>query len=321
MNLLNYLVPFALALGLLILAGCAWHHRKAKPVLLVGWLWFLIALAPVIRGIRFDELSAFSDRYTYLPGIGIGWILAWTAAELQERTRWLKGPVAVACGLVLSVCLVRAHEQLPWWRNSLVMFQRAAQLAPESHFVRNSLGLALVETGRVEEGVAQFEQALQLLPGHPVYLSHLGAALLKLGRAEDALALQNEAIRLLPNDANYHNNRGKALVALGRKDEARAAYEEALRLKPAHPEAHYNLGYVLYESGAAADALPHFQTAVAGRPGNAAMWYNLGMAYAALGRYAEALPCVRRALALDPQMPNAQDSLWRMEVLQGMAAP
>jgi tetratricopeptide (TPR) repeat protein len=63
---------------------------------------------------------------------------------------------------------------------------------------------------------------------------------------------------------------------------------------------------VRYESGAAADALPHFQTAVAGRPGNAAMWYNLGMAYAALGGYAEALPCVRRALALDPQMPNAQ---------------
>ena len=316
----SWIVRLLAPLGLLILTGCAWHFRKAKPVLMVGWLWFLMAMAPVVRGIRFDELSAFSDRYTYLPGIGIGWILAWAAAELTEKSRRLKGPVAVACGLVLSACLVRAHEQLPWWRNSLVMFQRAAQLAPESHFVRNSLGLALVETGRVEEGAAQLEQALRLLPGHPVYLSHLGAALLKLGRAEDALALQNEAIRLRPNDANYHNNRGKALMALGRKDEAQGAYEEALRLAPAHPEAHYNLGFLFYEGGRAQDARPHFQAAVAGRPGNATMWFNLGMAQAALGNYAAAISGVRRALALEPQMPNARESLRRLELLQGVAA-
>jgi hypothetical protein len=84
----------------MILAGCAWHHRKAKPVLLVGWLWFLIALAPVIRGIRFDELSAFSDRYTYLPGLESAGFWLGRRGELTEKAAAQRPVAGVRLGLV-----------------------------------------------------------------------------------------------------------------------------------------------------------------------------------------------------------------------------
>ena len=49
---------------------------RRLPYMLVGWLWYAITLLPVI-GILPIENYAMADRYTYLPSIGIGIMLAW----------------------------------------------------------------------------------------------------------------------------------------------------------------------------------------------------------------------------------------------------
>ena len=308
--------PQALAAlaALAAVMGYLWGQREKRPYVTVGGLWFLIALFPVIRGVRLG-LAQYANRWTYLPLIGLGIALAWTAAEWSGRPRarrWM----AVACGLVLGLCWVGTHAQLPWWRNSETIFRRAVELDPSSHFAQNSLGLALVDAGRMEEGEVHIRQAVLLKPGKAGYVVNLGSILLKLGRVEEALELQDEAIGMKGDQASFHSNRGQALAALGRTKEAQAAYETALRLAPAHPEAHYNLGFLLYGAGLAREALPHFQAAVAGRSGTAAMWFNLGMAYAQLGRYAEAEPCVQKALALDPGMPGAEAVLARLRLMR-----
>ena len=308
--------PFSLA-ALAALAAATWvlwGQREKRPYGTVGWLWFLITLLPVIRGVRMG-LAQSADRFTYLPLIGLGIALAWTAGEWSGRPRARRW-IAAACGLALVLSLVQTHAQLPWWRNSATIFRRAVDLDPGSHFAQNSLGLALVEAGRVEEGAGHIRQAVRLKPEKAGYVANLGSVLLKLGRAEEALARQDEAIGMKSGMADYHSNRGQALVALGRKDEARAACEEALRLEPAHPEAHYHLGVLLYGAGRAGEALPHFQAAVAGRSGTAPMWFNLGMAYAQLGRYAEAESCVHKALALEPEMPGAAAALARLRLMR-----
>ncbi len=308
--------PQALAAlaALAAVMGYLWGQREKRPYVAVGGLWFLVALFPVIRGVRLG-LAQYANRWTYLPLIGLGIALAWTAAEWSGRhraRRWM----AVACGLVLGLCWVGTHAQLPWWRNSEAIFRRAVELDPGSHFAQNSLGLALVDAGRMEEGEMHIRQAVRLKPEKAGYVVNLGSVLLKLGRAEEALELQDEAIGMKGDQASFHSNRGQALAALGRTKEAQAAYETALRLAPAHPEAHYNLGFLLYGAGLAREALPHFQAAVAGRSGTAAMWFNLGMAYAQLGRYAEAEPCVQKALALDPGMPGAEAVLARLRLMR-----
>ena len=308
--------PFSLA-ALAVLAAVTWvlwAQREKRPYGMVGWLWFLIALFPAIRGVRMG-LAQSADRFTYLPLIGLGIALAWTGAEWSSQLRARRWSAA-ACGLALVLCLIQTHAQLPWWRDSLTVFGRAVELDPGSHFAQNSLGLALVDAGRMEEGAAHIRQAVRLKPEKAGYVVNLGSVLLKLGRAEEALALQDEAIGMKGDQASFHSNRGRALAALGRADEAQAAYETALRLDPAHPEAHYNLGFLLYGAGRVAEALPHFQAAVAGRSGTAPMWFNLGMAYAQLGRYAEAEPCVQKALALEPGMPGAGAALARLRLLR-----
>ena len=306
-------LPSLAAAGTLLLATAGlFREREKRPYLLVGWLWFLLGLAPIVRGVRLG-FAQYADRFTYLPLIGLGIALAWLGGEWARgrARRW----VPAAGALILAACLARTHAQLPWWRNNLALFQRAAYLAPGHPLVHSHYGQALYETGRVAEAEEQLREALRLQPANGEYLSIWGMALLRLGRAEEALAAHDKAIAAQPGVARYHNNRGNALAKLGREEEARAAFEEALRLLPGCAQAHYNLGNLLSRSGRAQEALPHYEAAVRGRPDLALFWYNLGVAYAQLGRPAEALPCVARALQIDPNLPDGNKTLARLRLL------
>ena len=304
--------PVSILAGLALL-GATWvffRERHKHPYMLAGWLWFLLLLAPVIRGVRMG-LAQYADRWTYLPLIGLGISLAWAGAEWAKdktRKRWMW----IAGGLILAACVVRTHQQLPWWRNSLTMFQRAVYLAPGSAIVQTSLGQALCETGKMGEGVMHLQEAVRLQPGNPEHISNLGVALLKLGRVEEALAAHEEAIRLNPTVGRFHNSRGSVLMAMGRKEEAKAAFEEALRLQPLDAQAHYNLGNLLSPS----EALPHYQIAVRQSPNVALNWYNLGMTYARLGNYEEARACVERAVQIDPGIPGGAGGLAQLRMLE-----
>ena len=78
-------LPLGKVLGAsLILAGitaAALVWRRRCPYLLVGWLWYLVMLLPVIGLVQFGA-QAVADRFMYLPQIGLGIALAWRAADL-----------------------------------------------------------------------------------------------------------------------------------------------------------------------------------------------------------------------------------------------
>ena len=313
--------PLSLA-SLAVLGLATWvalRQRERRPYWTTGWLWFLAALFPVVRGVRLG-LAQYADRWLYLPLIGLGIAVAWTLAEWAAGRGGRRRAVVAAGILALAACVVRTHAQLPWWRNSLVLFQRAAHLAPGSAQVHHSLAMSLVDAGQVEAGAALLEQVALRHPENAECRSYLGEVLQKLGNAQGALAAQDEAVRLKPDFAPYRNNRGNALLALGRTDEAKAAYEEALRLDPGNAEANYNLGAVLFREGRMREALPHFETSARAWPTHAPCWVKLGATLEKLGRCAEAKSCMERALELDPKIPGARMALMRLDLFVGGAA-
>ncbi|MGD9782482.1 MAG: tetratricopeptide repeat protein [Kiritimatiellia bacterium] len=302
--------------GLLAVTVGAWRIRKRWPYWAVGWLWFLAALLPVVRGIRFDEQSAFSDRYTYLPSVGIGLLLAWGAGEVADRWRRLKIPVVVAAALALAACAVLTRAQLPWWRDSMALFQRAIRLAPESPVVQESLGKALVDAGQYDPGLALLERALSRRPRRALDHNYIGVVLQKRGDVQAALDRFDEAVRLDPRRPDFHNNRGNARLALGREDEAMAAYREALRLDPGHADANYNLGGRLAKAGRWEEARACYETSARAMPNRAWTWYRLGLVCEKLGRFGEARACVERALQIDPRLPEAGLVLMRLDLMK-----
>src|SRR6266550_4789657 len=108
----------ALALGLLIaITVLAFIYRKTRPYLLVGWLWYVIMLLPVI-GIVQVGLQGHADRYSYLPHIGLYVVLTWLIADVFSLVRYRRAVLAavgIGIVIVLSAC---AWKQTTYWRNS-----------------------------------------------------------------------------------------------------------------------------------------------------------------------------------------------------------
>src|SRR2546430_14069321 len=97
----------ALAAAFLIaMTRVAFALRRNRPYLLVGWLWYLIMLLPVI-GIVEVGLQGHADRCTYLPHVGLYIALTWLAADIA-KSLLLRKEILAALGsavvIFLSVC-------------------------------------------------------------------------------------------------------------------------------------------------------------------------------------------------------------------------
>ena len=73
--------------------------------LLVGWLWYLGMLVPVIGLIQVGE-QAMADRYTYLTQIGLYILLAWAVADFFYRPGWRQWLCYVGSALVLAILML-----------------------------------------------------------------------------------------------------------------------------------------------------------------------------------------------------------------------
>jgi hypothetical protein len=132
----------------LVLAGIstiAWLASRRLPCLLVGWLWYLGMLVPVIGLIQVGD-QATADRYTYLPQIGLYIAIAWTVAPWVAYSavrRWTCGVVAA---VILASLMVCAWRQTSHWRNSETLWRHTLQHTTGNVFAHNNLGTNLLDS-------------------------------------------------------------------------------------------------------------------------------------------------------------------------------
>ena len=243
------------AAGLVAPTWLFWRLRDRCPALLVGWLWFLGALFPVIRGIRFDEQSAFSDRYTYLPSIGIGLMVVWGAGQWAEKRRGMAGVFVVLGLAALAACWERGAARLPAWKDSPTMFRLLIDYAPDDPHVVNGYGHELLLQGRVEESMPYFARAAALRPKTSPAIFNYADALIRLGRCEEALAwLQAAREKGFPDIIQIEALFGLAHLGAGHPAEAVPFLRRAVQWRPNLPAWRVELIRALFEAGDAAAA-------------------------------------------------------------------
>src|SRR5262249_4620662 len=114
-----------------------WQWRR-RPYLVVGWLWFLGTLVPVIGLVKVG-LHAIADRYTYIPYIGLGIMLAWGAAELIAKRPMLARPFAVLVAIALVAFSFVTYRQIGYWRNSETIWTRTIAVTGENPLAHDFL--------------------------------------------------------------------------------------------------------------------------------------------------------------------------------------
>jgi len=336
----------ALVMGLLVLAVLT---ARKRPYGLVGWLWFLGTMIPVIGLVQVGG-QAMADRYTYIPLLGVFWIVVWAAADLITRWRLPGGVVALASLLVLGTCAVRTRAQLDHWRDGESLFRHTIAITRNNSVALDSLGVALQNNGRLDRAVFYYLRALEITPAYKNALENLDDALARLeaanaatnnphvltrrtgadyanahntlglglamnGKLDEAIKHFQKALDYDPDNMNARSNLGRALALQGRLDEAIGQCEQVLRRSPHHPGANNILGFALLKQGRWDEAVAPLREALQYGPDNAEAHFNLGQALAAMGQRDEAITHFKEALRLDPNQPGAREQLNKLDGL------
>lgn len=252
---------------LLVVSVVFFIWRSKHPFLLVGWLWFLGVLIPMI-GIIQVGAQARADRYTYLAQVGLYILITWGAVELLGK--WHGGRVAlIAVGtLIVTVLTADSYFQASFWQNNETLWNQALAHTSANHIAENNLGNALMKKDQFDEAIVHFRKALEIYADYPEANNNLGYALASKRKWNDAITFYRNAMRVRPNYAKAHNNLAVSLVEVGKTDEALAQFNEALRIDRDSLEAHCNLAIVLLRLNRRDDAVAHLREALRIKPGD-----------------------------------------------------
>jgi tetratricopeptide (TPR) repeat protein len=266
-----------IVLSLLLLGGItavAFKVRRHQPYLLVGWLWYLIALLPVI-GLVQVGLQARADRYTYLPQVGLCVAFSWGLAALPIwKNRARRALASVAAAIIVGLLAWQAGRQTSYWRSTERLWTHAAAVTTNNDLAHYNLAAIFLERGQLDDAIWHYEQALAL-SGDRESHHHMSAALV-------------------------HNNLAIALARKGRIGEAMAQLQRAVELRDDFADAHANLAVMLAQQGDTAGAILHFEKALLIPPEDAPSHLGLAALLWRSGRKEEALAHYRRALQIAP---------------------
>lgn len=202
------------ALFMFVATILAWRTRRSRPYLLVGWLWYVGTLAPVIGLVRIGH-QLMADRYTYLPLIGLFIMAAWGVPDLLPSFPAKRDILSICTVIVLCVMTLFTWFQIKHWRNSITLFENAVSVTEDNWLAHLNLGGALVLYGRDEEALYHFYEAMRITPGSELPYNDIANVYAKLGQMERAVRFYKDAIRIKPNYADAHLNLGRTYLNTG----------------------------------------------------------------------------------------------------------
>ena len=290
------------AVALLLLAGAtvaAVRWRYQLRYVLTGWLWYLVALLPVIGLVQVGEQS-HADRYTYLPLTGIFIIISCGVSDLSCKAGGLHRVIPAVAVAILMIMSVLTWRQTGYWKDSVTLFDRTTAVTRDNHVAMTNLGNALIDIGESERAMEQFRISLDLAPRKAQTLTGIGKILFDSGELDTSWQYYQMAVKLRPDLKDAQLNAGSVLIALGRYAEAEMYLREAIRLDPCWAEPYAQLGIALGGTGRTEEGIAACQKALELKPGLYAAHFSLGALYAMEGAFASAVEEYRKCLAFGP---------------------
>ena len=300
----------------LILLGAitavALRNARERSYLIVGWLWFLGTLVPVIGLVQVGD-QAMADRYTYIPSIGLFIALVFGLADLANA--WRIGSVSIATTSAVTILLLACLTtlQISRWRDSETLFAYVLSVTSDNRVVQNNLGSALGQQGKHAEAIPHFAEALRINPNYLDALENMGVALWKQGKAAEAIGFYQQALRVKPDSAKAHRELGQVLADQGKNDDALQELLKAMELAPNDFDIRMDLGRMLTRQGKFSEAISQLNEVLRLNPDSAEAHNDLGVVLQMAGQPEGSLAHFSTALRLKPTLTVARDNLRRAQ--------
>jgi len=183
---------------LLITAVSVWKIRN-KPYFIVGWLWYVGTLIPVIGLVQAGFWPAMADRWAYMPIIGMFIVIVWGMNDLLKEWRYKEIVFALVAGIVLSFFIMSSSQQVRYWKSSVMLYKHALDVTEGNHLIHNNLGNIYYRERKTAEAVYHYNEALRINPENALAHNNLGGAMIQAGKIERAIFHFQEALRIKPD--------------------------------------------------------------------------------------------------------------------------
>lgn len=340
-------VAGAAALLVAITAACVWQFGQRK-YLLIGWLWFVGALVPVIGLVQVGGQS-MADRYTYIPYFGLFIIIVFGAGELFERYKTDNRIVTVAASSVIIVLSVVSYSQVSRWRNNESLYSHSLSVTRNNFLVEQNFCYSLMKENRLEDAEQLCRASLEHRPQFYEALNTLGIIQFKRADYAGAEKLFGEAVIADRSYPMTYSNLAQALVLQGKPEAGEASLQKAVEmsgssvspsvfvdplktlveeyvkqgkfekavenlrrlryLQPNSVDIRMKLIDLLSKLKKFDEAKVEVETVLKNDPNNAEAWNMLGVILIESGKKNEAVDALNNAIKLRPDFEDAKNNL------------
>jgi tetratricopeptide (TPR) repeat protein len=277
---------------LLFLFWYAWKLRRQHGYFLAGLVFYFVTLSPVLAIPESGQAIFMSDRYTYIPSIGLFF------SFIVLVTKYFKNAVSqyILLGAFSLFFFIESFRIVGNWKNSETLFTRALQVYPESGLAHLNLGLYYRQMKDYDRALQTYSDGINYSRGYLQLYINRSRILLDRGQADLALQDLNYCLSKNPNLVNALTNRGVAYGMKEKLDSALADLTQALKMQPGDADILANRGLVFFKQGKYAEAAKDLHMYLEKVPDDADNLNLLGLAYLNGGETEQALKAINRSI-------------------------
>jgi tetratricopeptide (TPR) repeat protein len=269
------------------------YSIKRYRVIAFGILFYLVNLLLVLQMLQVG-LSVISDRYTYIPYIGLFFALAWTIDHFTKGIASKGYYIVVPFVFFLGIL---TYRQSSVWTSSNTLWEHAINSVP-STVAYTGKAMLMNDEKKLDEAIYYYSEALKLDPDyHEAYIRR-GDVYMDANKLDLAYQDYRAALLLKPG---YHlalANMGGLMGKLGQYDSALFYLNRSISLNPDNKMAYRNRAITHTNLNLNEQAVADFKKYLQYDPANADIYNAMGSCYRSLGRHAESIKAISRAIEI-----------------------
>lgn len=298
-------VPFLFYLTTILAAalgvGALLSARKTK-VFIFGFGIFFLMVALVLQLLSVGA-AMMADRYTYIPYVGLAFLLAVGLQKLNEL-RPAAGWATAAALVVFFVALTR--QRVPVWENTVTLFTDVIEKYPTVPVAYNNRGKYYgFQKQDYEKAFADLNKSVEVDPNYPNAYVNRGNVYSMREQYDKAIADYDRALELRPTYYDALTNRAITNALLGNFDKSLADYDRALKIQPNNGQVYFNRGYTHFQMRNWDASYADYNKAIKLNPKNGQAYYYRSMVESQRGNLEAARRDVQNAQSLGFPVPQS----------------
>lgn len=298
-------VYYVMPVLFLVCAFLVYYTKKFTKDFIFGAGFFFITIVLVLQFMSVG-MAIMADRYTYLPYVGLFYIIGNQSFNLVKKNGKFK-LFFVFAGALFSIWMISlTRDRIKVWENSETLWTDVISKYPYAEVSYKNRGNYYVDNKMYDKALIDFNNYLNINKSDSKIYSNRGNIFGLKGEFEKSLADYSAALKLDSiNNVEAYLNRAITLSMMKKYDLALIDYNKAILIDPKSVSIYSNRAYVYLETNQFDKAISDYTYVLANVEPTDNVYFYRGLAHFKKGDFVNAINDNSKAIELNPKNGGA----------------